>query len=98
MAGCVFVPLQFTLHLSYFLDEISEKKPHAITISFWNDKPTHNNFSHRLYTNFDRDKLFLEKSSIILLITNQKWVELMNKVSYAQGEKRISEIIREREI
>ena len=44
------------------------------------------NFSHRHYTNFDRDKLFLEKSSIIFLITNQKWVELISKVSYLQGE------------
>ena len=44
------------------------------------------NFSHRHYTNFDRDKLFLEKPSIILLITSQKWVELMTKVSDAQGE------------
>ena len=44
------------------------------------------NFSHRYYANFDRDKLFLGKSSIILSITNKKWVELMSKVSYAQGE------------
>ena len=44
------------------------------------------NFSHPHYTNFDRDKLFLEKSFIIFFITNPKWVELMSKVSYAQGE------------
>ena len=30
------------------------------------------NFFHRHYTNFDRDKLFLERSSIILSITNRK--------------------------
>ena len=30
--------------------------------------------------------MFLEKSSIILLITNQKYVELISMVSYAQGE------------
>ena len=33
------------------------------------------NFSHHHYTNFDREKLFLKKSSIILLTTNQKWVD-----------------------
>ena len=30
------------------------------------------NFFHRHYTNFDREKLFLEKSSIILLIGSRK--------------------------
>ena len=44
------------------------------------------NFSHHHYTNFDREKLFLEKSSLILLITYQKWVELISKVYNAQGE------------
>ena len=37
------------------------------------------------YTNFDRDKLFPEKSPV-LLITNQKSVELISNVSYVQGE------------
>ena len=46
------------------------------------------NFSHHHYTNFDRDKLFLEKSSIILI----------SKFSYLQGELRISETIRRREV
>ena len=44
------------------------------------------NFSRRHYTNFDRDKLFLYKSPIILLTTSKKWVKLMNKVSHAQDE------------
>ena len=33
MAGCVFVPLEFTLHLNYFLHENPEKRQHAIAIS-----------------------------------------------------------------
>ena len=80
------------------------------------------NFSYRNYTNFDWDKLFLGKSSIMLLIShfytpwkrqktkefltfsggiemwNKKWVELMSKVSYAQGEEKISETITGREV
>ena len=40
--GCASVPLQ--LSLNYFLHEIPEKRQHALTISFWNDKPTHNEF------------------------------------------------------
>ena len=44
------------------------------------------NFSYRHYTNFDGDKLFQEKSSVILLITNQMWLNLISKVSYAQVE------------
>ena len=38
------------------------------------------------YTNFGREKLFLQKSSTILLIMNQKWVELISKVSISQGD------------
>ena len=56
------------------------------------------NFFHRHYTIFDGDILFLEKSSVILLITNKKWVELMSKASYVHGEWRISETKRRREV
>ena len=44
------------------------------------------NFSHCHYTNFGRDKLLVEKSSIILLITNKKLVDSMSKVSDEQAE------------
>ena len=37
---------------------------------------------HCYSANFDRDKLFLEKSVLTLLTTNQKWVELISTVSY----------------
>ena len=56
------------------------------------------NFFHRHYTIFDGDILFLEKSSVILLITNKKWVELMSKASYVHDEWRISETKRRREV
>ena len=90
MVGCTLVPLQFTLHLNYSLHEIHQKKPHTITISLEmkNQLTITINFSHHHYTNFDRDKLFLEKSTIILI----------SKVSYLQGELRISETIRRREV
>ena len=55
------------------------------------------NFLHHHYTNFDRDKFFLERFSIILLITNRKKVKLISKVSYAQGEERLFDTIRRRE-
>ena len=42
------------------------------------------NFFRDHYTNFDGNKFILEKSSIILLISNR--VELMSKVSYVPGE------------
>ena len=56
------------------------------------------NFSHCHYTKFGRDKLLVEKSFIILLITNKKLAESMSKVSYGQAEYRISETIRGREV
>ena len=44
------------------------------------------NFSHCHYTKFGRDKLLVEKSFIILLITNKKLAESMSKVSYGQAK------------
>ena len=44
------------------------------------------NFSHCHYTNFGQDKLLVEKSFIILLITNKKLAESMSKVSYGQAK------------
>ena len=61
--GNKFVPLQVSLN--YFLHEIPGKRAHAITISLWNDKPIRNEPIRN--TNFDQDKLFLEKSFITLL-------------------------------
>ena len=51
------VPLHFTLYLNYFLHKIPKKKAHAITITIWNDKPTHN-------------QLFLIAITLTLIETN----------------------------
>ena len=56
-----------------------QKKDHIQQFPFEMANQLTINFFHRHYTNFDRDKLFPEKSSIILFITNQKF--LMSKVS-----------------
>ena len=37
--GCAFVSIQVSL--DYFLHDIPEERPHAITILFWNHKLTH---------------------------------------------------------
>ena len=56
MVGCAFVPLQFTLHVNYFLREITEKRPHAKQILFEMTNQLTTNIFHRHYTNFDRGK------------------------------------------